>query len=174
MPLPLLIVGGGIAASVTLGYILEKTIGDGDYSGRDFAVDATMGVIPGVGYAKPVASIASKGNILRRMGLSRSMYTTRELYVYPFLDEALQLFYRTPIVGAGVSGTYHAIAKIGDDRSKSNPDSTRVPGVAKIRGATTVKPSKGKCPPGYYYDKKKRMCIKRMKRKSHSYNKKRN
>lgn len=172
MPAPLIVIGAGIAGSVTLGYILEKTMGDGDYSGRDLAVDVTMGVIPGVGYAKPAVSIARKGNILRRMGLSRSMYSKRELYLLPFVDEALQLFYRTPIVG----GSLHAIAKIGDDRSKkSNPDSTRIPGVAKIRGATTIKPKNGKCPSGYYYDKKKRMCVKRTKKsRAHTYNNKRN
>ena len=174
MPAPLLIIGAGVAASVSLGYILEKTIGDGHYSAKDLAIDATLGVIPGVGYAKPAASIARKGNILRRMGLSRSMYSTRELYMYPFVDDALQIFYRTPVVGAGVTGMYNAIAKIGDDRSKSNPDSTRDPGVAKIRGATTVKPKNGKCPPGYFYNKKKRMCVKRKPSKAHSYNKKRN
>ncbi|AXH78663.1 MAG: hypothetical protein [Circular genetic element sp.] len=172
MPAPLIVLGAGIAGSVILGYILEKTVGDGHYSSRDLAVDATMGIIPGVGYAKPAVSIARKGNILRRMGMARGMYSKRELYLLPFVDEALQIFYRTPIV----AGSLNAIAKIGDDRvKKSNPDSIRVSGVAKIRGATTVKPKKGKCPSGYFYDRKKRMCVKRTKKsKAHTYNKKRN
>ncbi len=171
MPLPLLIIGAGVAGSVTLGYILEKTLGDGHYSSTDLKIDATMGIIPGVGYAKPVVSIARKGNILRRMGRSRSMYSTRELYLYPFVDDALQLFYRTPIVGAGVSGAYHAIAKIGHDRSESIPPSNGLASKTKMVGATTVMPKKGKCPPGYRYDKKRKICVK----KSNSrYNKKRN
>lgn len=140
MPAPLIVLGAGIAGSVILGYMLEKTVGDGNYSSRDLAVDATMGIIPGVGYAKPAVSIARKGNILRRMGMARGMYSKRELYLLPFVDEALQIFYRTPIV----AGSLNAVARIGDDRvKKSNPVSIRVPGVAKIRGATTVKPKKG-------------------------------
>lgn len=171
MPAPLIVIGAGVAGSVILGYILEKTYGDGHYSSKDLAIDATLGIIPGVGYAKPAVSIARKGNILRRMGLSRSMYSKRELFIYPFIDEALQIFYRTPVVGAGTTGLYNAIAKMGHDRSESIPSSNGLTSTAKMRGATTVMPKKGKCPSGYRYDKKRKICVK----KSNSrYNKKRN
>ena len=174
MVAPLVVVGAGVLGSIALGYLYETKFGDGHYSQRDLAIDATLGLIPGVGYAKPVVSIARKGNILRRMGYSKGMYSTRELYMYPFIDDALQIFYRTPVVGAGVSGLYGYVAKLGDNRAKSNPDRTDLSRKPKIRGATQVKPKKGKCPPGYYYNKKKKMCIKRStKSRSHSYNKKR-
>jgi hypothetical protein len=172
MPAPLVVVGASMIGSIALGYILEKEFGDGHYSSKDLAVDATMGIIPGVGYAKPVVGLARHGRNLRRMGLSRSMYSTRELYVYPFLDDALQLFYRTPIVGSGVHGMYNAVAKIGHDRSENQsiPFSSGLTRKAKMRGATSVVPKNGKCPPGYYYDKKTKSCMKKKVR----YNKKRN
>lgn len=70
MVAPLVIIAGaalaGAAVSVISGYAIEKTVGDGNYSQRDFAIDAGMGVIPGAALAKPVAKIGWSLRHLRR------------------------------------------------------------------------------------------------------------
>lgn len=164
MPAPL-VVALSVAGSVGLGYALNRLTGSEPYSKRDLALDASMGLIPGVGYAGPLVSTGRKANYIRRMGLSRSMFTKRELYVLPFVDEAIQVSLTTPIVGGSLSALQNIGAK-----SLSNPDRIDLTRKPKIRGATQVKSKNGKCPPGYFYDRKKRMCIKKYKK---MYNQKR-
>lgn len=167
MVAPLLIIAGGVAGSVSLGYALTHMVGDKHYSTRDLAVDATMGLLPGVGYARPIVNAAGKLNIIRRMGLSRSMYSARELYMLPFVDESIQILYRTPLVGGSLS----AISNIG--ANKSNSARMKLTSKSpKMRGETKVSPTNGKCPPGYFYSRKQKMCI-RKKQNKKMYNKKR-
>ena len=142
MPAPL-IVGLSVVGSVGLGYALNHFAGSKPYSKRDLAFDASMGLIPGVGYARPIVSAGRKGNYIRRMGLSRSMFTKRELYVLPFVDEAIQVSFTTPIVGGALS----ALQTIGA-KSVSNPDRIDLTRKPKIRGTAPIKSKNGKCPPG--------------------------
>jgi len=58
-------VGSQIAASVATGYAIDKTLGDGKYTRREFAVDAVMGAIPGVGLLRPTGKILYSARYLR-------------------------------------------------------------------------------------------------------------
>ena len=69
MVAPIIIVGaialGSVAVSVASGYLLEKSIGDKDYSDRDLAVDVALGLVPGAALAKPGLKIAASLRHLR-------------------------------------------------------------------------------------------------------------
>lgn len=70
MPLPAaavaaVVVGGGAALGVASGYVIDKVLGDGHYTGREMAVDATMGAIPGMGLVRPTAKILASGRHIR-------------------------------------------------------------------------------------------------------------
>lgn len=60
MPAPLLLIAGGAISSMAFGYALDHTIGDGDYTAREAAVDGTLGAL-GVGSALKAANAARKG-----------------------------------------------------------------------------------------------------------------
>ena len=47
MPAPIIVVGIGMGLGVIGGYITEKTVGDGHYSGTDMAIDAGVGALGG-------------------------------------------------------------------------------------------------------------------------------
>lgn len=83
-----LVVAGG---SVLTGYVLEKTVGDKDYSGRDAALDATLGMVPGAALVKPIGKIGwsmrklryfspSKGDKLRDIAPVMAYVNRREIY----------------------------------------------------------------------------------------------
>lgn len=69
MPVPLVALAAGMVAGVVVsvggGYIMEKTIGDGDYSMRDASIDMGIGLVPGAAFAKPIAKIGFSTRKLR-------------------------------------------------------------------------------------------------------------
>ncbi len=123
VPLPLIagaVVVGGVLISVGSGYILEMTIGDKHYSKRDLALDVGMGLIPGVGYAKPVATGLNKVRKIRKARIPLGMFTPQEnAYRIAFMlqDEAIQIAWTTPLVGGMLSGMANLVER---DVSKSN------------------------------------------------------
>ena len=68
--IPLLWIGASVVASVALGYVLDRTLGDGIYTKQEFATDVTLGLIPGVGFLKPGAKIGYSG--VKMLQLSRA------------------------------------------------------------------------------------------------------
>ncbi len=59
------VVAGGVAVSVIGGYAIDKIWGDGNYTTRELAIDAALGLVPGAAVAKPVAKIGLSARYLR-------------------------------------------------------------------------------------------------------------
>jgi hypothetical protein len=58
----------GVAGGVALGYILDHTFGDSDYTGREMFVDAATGAVGG-GLVSPVMRVGSRANkVIRHSG----------------------------------------------------------------------------------------------------------
>lgn len=164
-------VASQIAISLTTGYIIDKHLGDGNYTRREFATDAVMGAIPGVGLLRPA------GNIL---------YSARKLCYLDKTDRAADVakgmtYYnraniavigKTIATEKGVSLLAGAlIAESGRASSSSYQQSASRPGTSKKSGMvkptwkSSVVPGGQKhpsCPSGYKLRRigKRLMCVK--------------
>lgn len=97
MPIPLIyagvVLGGMIATSVTSGYVIEKTIGDGDYSATDAAFDVGIGAMGG-------AVVGPSLKIGGRMAVGLARYGGKARKFGKHSDEAAE----TIITAVGKSG----------------------------------------------------------------------
>lgn len=58
----------GAAGGIALGYVLDHTLGDSDYSGKEIFVDATTGAVGG-GLVGPMMRVGSRANkVIRHSG----------------------------------------------------------------------------------------------------------
>lgn len=168
MVLPLLLLGGSVAVSVGIGYVLDRTIGDGDYTKQDLAVDVTLGLIPGVGLIKPagrigghavkVARVYQKGDKAGDVGMAMVYLSRHEI---------------KPITKTLVAG--HVVSHMYDHYWTTAFDPLVVSGGDVLPGAESTEaaglsPSQkklrkyrpkveGKCKKGFFYSKKEKMCI---------------
>ncbi len=170
-------VASQIAISVGTGYAIDKTLGDGNYTRREFATDAVMGAVPGVGLLRPAGKILYSSRKLRYIDKTD---TAKDVTL------AMAYYNRANIVGIGktiatekgvnlLSGAL--IAESGRASSSSYQQSASRPGTSKKSGI--VKPewvskrlgSKRwpgpktqvpRCPPGYKLRRigKRLMCVK--------------
>lgn len=59
------VAAGGAAIGVATGYAIDKHLGDDNYTRRELATDAVVGMIPGLGLLRPSAKIAASSRKLR-------------------------------------------------------------------------------------------------------------
>ena len=166
--IPILVLGGSVAISVGVGYILDRTIGDGDYTKQDLAVDVTLGLIPGVGLLKPmgrigmhaarVARVAEKGDTAGDVAMGMIYLSRHEI----------KPISKTLIAGHAVSAMYdHAwttafdplVVSLGEVLPAADGSGTagHSPSQNKLR---KYRPKvEGKCKKGFFYSKKEKMCI---------------
>lgn len=71
MVLPIFIIIGGAVVSVIVGYALDKSIGDGDYTAGEVVADATLGAL-GFGVLKGLAKVAGGLRYANRAKHARS------------------------------------------------------------------------------------------------------
>ena len=143
MPIPLLVIAaaalGSVAISVTSGYIIEKTIGDGDYSNRDAAIDVGLGLIPGAALAKPGLKIVASARHLRHF--ERGVDTVKGT-AFAFAHLNRHNFKQLGIYGAtavAAGGVYDYLSNSG---SSSTGGTTRPQQKRKVgRGSLTKQPS---------------------------------
>lgn len=70
MVAPILIaVGYGAMTGLAAGYVIDKTIGDGNYTSQEMITDATLGAI-GVGFFKHAYRVGKSSQILRQFDKS--------------------------------------------------------------------------------------------------------
>lgn len=138
MPLPLLAIAVGAVVGVTVsvvgGYVIEKTIGDGDYSQRDLAIDVGLGLVPGAALAKPAAKILASARHLRhydpKMGDTLGTAVTALAFVNRKNLKQLGLYGATT---AAVGGSYDWMVG-----SSSGSPSAATGGSGVLTGKGTV------------------------------------
>lgn len=176
MPIPLIVYAGaalgGVLISVGSGYILEKTIGDGDYSGRDLAIDSGLGLIPGAALVKPGAKILASARHLRHF--DRSVDTLRGAtagIVYYNRRNLAQIGIHqsaTVLIGgaydrltSGSSGTSATGAVTRPSKTKKFPGANIIVPRKLPKGASGRSRTGLACPPGYKLQKHRGrwMCI---------------
>ncbi len=150
MVAPLIIVGaialGSVAVSVASGYLLEKSIGDKDYSDRDLAVDVALGLIPGAALAKPGAKIALSLRRLRHF--ERGVDTAKGAVI------ALAHYNRRNFKPIGIWGATTVLAGgvydyLSNSGGSSTGGSTRPQKISKAgSGSSTTSPTGGKSSSG--------------------------
>ena len=171
MPAPIIVVGIGMGLGVIGGYITEKTVGDGHYSGTDMAIDAGVGALGG-GVVGPVAKMTGRATIgmaryanrVRKFGkhsdeaVDAMIYTagalTRPAYVRPVGITAIGEFTKVGIntLSSGSRSERNGpnVGPGGKNRSKTVPPSVR--GVALknlLRKEGYGKVARDVCPKGY-------------------------
>lgn len=165
---PLVWVGVSVVGSVALGYVIDKTIGDGDYTKQELATDITLGLIPGVGLLKPGAKIVYSGG--KMLQLSRAGQVPRQLVGRSLVlanKGQVKPIAKTLVAGHAVSHMYEqtwisAFDKLtvsgGDDLPAAG--STETVGPSNAKGPRSYQPKvAGRCKKGFYYSKKKKMCV---------------
>lgn len=172
MPVPLLVIAaaavGSVAVSVTSGYILERTIGDGEYSGRDAAVDIGLGLIPGAALVKPGVKIAASARHLRHF--DRSEHTVKGFaaalaWMNRHNFKQLGIYGATTVAAGGVydhlsnsgGSSTGGVTRPQQKRKGGLGSSTKQPTVGKsssraLRTGTTRTRSKRWCPRHRKYD----------------------
>lgn len=175
--IPLLYIGASVAASVALGYVLDKSLGDGVYTKQELATDVTLGLIPGIGLLKPGAKIGYSG--VKMVQLSRAGQVPRQLVgrsLYLANKSQAKPIVKTLIAGHAVSYMYdtHWTSAFdplsisgGDDLPAA--EGTGMGGTSSAKKIRSYKPKvAGKCKKGFYYSKIKKMCVPYKPRKSMS------
>lgn len=168
----------GAAGGIALGYVLDHTIGDSDYSGKEIFVDATTGAVGG-GLVGPMMRVGSRANkVIRHSGrqgykvgagatesLLLAGYVTKPMISRPARMELL--------AGTAAALVYDiAYGKSPDVRSEQNASDVTSGGIPSRKSKNMLAPtsfrdSRGEtrqsCPRGYELKRvgKRMMCVKR-------------
>lgn len=166
------IIVGGAALGVVTGVAIDKTLGDGKYTRREMATDATLGAIPGLGLIRPAGKIAmslrhirhydkAKGDRLLDIPVALAFYNRREI-------NTIAKTIATEKVVSHIAG--QLIAESGRPSSMSFQQNGGRPGKRPSRVSGTRKVSWSKkggkwspsCPTGYKLQRvgKSLMCVK--------------
>ena len=175
MAIPLIVYAGaalgGVLVSVGSGYILEKTIGDGDYSGRDLAIDAGLGVIPGAAFVKPLGKIALSARYLKYFDEAEDTARAALFWMAVYNRRNFQQIGIHQASKVLIGGSYDHLTS-GSSGTSATRASTRASKTKKFPGANIITPVKSRrgasgkqhgltCPPGFKLQKHRGrwMCI---------------